>query len=147
VINNKPSQSRIAKSQTIFGQQKELIFNQHPECLLMSYLLVKYCDDHAQKSVNGKSINKNEEIKYYGNFHIARILRELMEKEKINFNIVNGRIVVDDEKKFDNLYKESFKILKSILIEQNAKERILNYATYLNREIVDSLIFKKLQQL
>lgn len=139
VIEKKPSVARIYKNDIIFGSDKEYIFNKEPEDLLKAYLLVEFCKE-KNKNIKDKE-NIEEEIKFFGYLHIARIVWGLL-RDDVKIDFLNNQKI-----NLNNLYKKSFKIIKKIILKMLSGQEDIKLASYLNRQEIDGRINVELSKI
>lgn len=139
ILCKKPSLARKNIEDNFFNKNKyyEDIFNRDPKELLLAYFVFKYCNQKAKE-------NEDDESKYFGVLHIARIIWEHKERpflKDIKLTIKNFEAGKID---LENAYKKASKILNNILKKKKKEEDIISLGYYLSRVEVDELLFKKL---
>ena len=139
ILCKKPSLARKNIEDNFFNKNKyyEYIFNRDPKELLLAYFIFEHCDREAKA-------NKENELKYFGALHIARIIWEYKREpflKDIELTIKNFEVGKIDLKKS---YQKALKVLDTILDKKKKEEDIVSLGHYLSRVEVDELLFHEL---
>jgi len=138
ILRKNPSLARKNIEDNFFNKSKyyEQIFKRDPKQLLLAYLIFEYCNQKSKE-------NKNNELKYFGALHIARIIWEWKEKSFSKDIDLTIKKLETNEVDLKSIYKKASEFLNDILEAKRKEEKIISLGHYLSRIEVDEILFKK----
>lgn len=138
VLCKKPSLARKNIEDNFFNKNKyyDQIFDRNPKELLLAYFIFEYCDKESKKY-------KNEELKYFGALHIARIIWEYKEKLFLQNIELSLKKFINNKIDLKNVYKKALIILSRIVNKMQRERNFVSLGHCLSRIEIDELIFKK----
>jgi hypothetical protein len=149
LINRKPTVARIAKTEKLFDEEYNRLFDCDPKELLLAFLIYKYCQKQARKQKRNVFIQTT-------NLHIASILWQILRLENIDFKQkVNSMIEHLEAKEYRILkYKKAIKILETIIKREAKRNRISfreyiktkDFQSFLNTERLDGMILRQINR-
>lgn len=142
ILCKRPSLARKNIEDNFFNKNKyyDQIFDRNPKELLLAYLIFEYCN---QKS----KANQNDELKYFGALHIARIIWEYKEKSFLNSIDSILKKIEAGKINLENIYKKASRILRNILNKKKKEGDFTSLGHYLSRVELDELLNTKLSNL
>lgn len=120
-INGDPSLGRkTTKSELIFGELYDDIFQQDPYCLLLSFRIYISCKKN-DKGIDRKKFNLEREVRHFGIFHLSSLIWYYLKEKKLILSKeqIIKLIILDD---FNDYYKKALVKIKSVIKEEQKKK-------------------------